>query len=364
MTPPPRRNTAIDVVRGLVIVLMALDHVRGFFQPVGLGPTDLESTSPGFFFMRWITHLCAPLFVVLMGAGAGLRHSRRPQETARWLWTRGLWLIFLESTWVTFAWYWDPLQTYWGVLFALGGSMVLLALVHRLPPKLLLGLGLAITVLLAVLPITRDTPGVGVWLQPSQLTPFGHRIGVSYVLIPWFAVAAMGFGVARWLVQGRARAHLWVGLGMVGLAVLLRWFQLGDPSPWAVHERGPAITLLSFMNFSKYPPSLDFLLATLGLGLAMLGSIARGHTPVHSWLATLGRVPLFFYLVHLPFAHLAGNGFALLVHGGLRIPAGTPLSLPLILGAWVAVTAALTPVCVYWDRLKRRRKDLAWLAYF
>lgn len=356
------RHGPMDALRGLVIVLMALDHVRGFFTPAGANPTDLETTTVAFFFVRWVTHLCAPVFVLLMGAGAALRHRRRPDGTVRFLLSRGMWLIALELTWVSYAWSWDPGFRYLGVLWALGAGMVMLVPLARLPAWGALVFGIAGTVLLDIAAFERGQPFAGFWVQPGSVELLGMSVRASYAALPWAFVAAIGWGAARWLVTGR-RLHIGlVGAGAAALGLALRMLQVGNPRAWAAHTE-PMRTALDVLHLDKYPPSLDYLLVNLGLGLVLLAGPLAGAGPIRRWLQMLGRVPMFFYLLHLPLAHLAGNALAWAWFGAPRIPGGEPLRLWLVLLAWGGVVAALTPLCAYWGKLKQRRRDLWWLAY-
>jgi uncharacterized membrane protein len=358
----------MDALRGLVVVLMALDHVRGFFTPAGADPTNLETTTLAFFAVRWVTHLCAPVFVLLMGAGAALRHDKTLRQdgkrdgTVRFLLSRGLWLIALELTWVSFSWSWDPGFRYMGVLWALGASMVLLIGLTPLPRWVGLAVGIGGTVALALTGIQKGDPGVGFWLQPGSVEALGMTFRGSYAAIPWFLVAALGWGAGRWLVSARPWQLGLAGAGATTAGLGLRLAGFGDPRPWAAHA-DPLRTALDVLHLGKYPPSLDFLLVFLGLGLVLLAGPMRAGGPVGRWLQTLGRVPMFFYLVHLPVAHLAGNALAWALFGQARVPPSEPVRVWLVVLAWAAVVAALSPACAAWGRLKRRRRDLWWLAY-
>jgi uncharacterized membrane protein len=359
-----RRNSALDALRGLVIVLMALDHARGFIAPQGMGPENLQTTSLLFFLCRWLTHLCAPSFVLLMGVGVGLRRMHKPLQMESYLLSRGLWIVLLEILWVTFCFYWSIDRTYLGVLWALGGSMVLLAPLVRLPGRWLLLMGIALTILLDVLRLKGgDVPVVGFLFAPHGFEIASHRVHAAYALIPWLGVAMIGVGIGPWLARARSAVLGALGAGMLGLFALLRALQLGDPSSWSVHDRGTMFTAMDFLNPSKYPPSLDFLLLTLGAAMLLLSGPMRGEGRLSRWLSMFGRVPLFFYLLHLPLAHLLGNSWAWAMHGTARVPGDTPLSIPLILGAWIAVVVILWPACRAWRGLKQRRPDLKWLAY-
>lgn len=362
MSDSSARHAPMDALRGLVIVLMALDHVRGFFTPAGADPTDLDHTTLGFFAIRWVTHLCAPVFVLLMGAGAALRHAARPEGTTRFLLSRGLWLIVLELTWISFAWSWDPGFRYLGVLWALGASMVLLVPLARLPTWGALVFGIAGTVLLDIAGIERGRPAAGFWVQPGSVEVLGMSVRASYAALPWAFVAAVGWGASGWLVSARRRHIGLVGLGAAVVGLGLRVLGMGNPRPWT-DSPDLVRTALDVLHLDKYPPSLDYLLVFVGLGLGLLAAPLPGDGPVRRWLQMLGRVPMFFYLLHLPLAHAAGNALAWAWFGQARIPPSEPVRLWLVLLAWAAVVAALTPLCAAWGRLKRRRRDLWWLAY-
>ena len=357
-----RRYTALDWMRGLVIILMALDHVRGFIAPSGSNPTDFESTTLAFFSVRWVTHLCAPVFVFLMGVSAALRLAAKPDDTRQFLFRRGLWLIFLEMSWISFCWSWNWTATYLGVLWALGGSMILLTLVVRSSGRAAVWLGLGLLVFLEIVTVQ---PGHGffqLWFQPGAMTVLGHRIGGAYALLPWFAVAAVGFGLGRAVADAGPLTLLKAGLGMLCTFTVLRAVTWTDPDPWETQD-SLMMTVADFINPSKYPPSVGFVLLTLGVGALLLAGPARGEGWFSRGLQVYGRVPMFVYLVHLPLAHLLGNAYARAVHGQMRVPAGEPVSIPLIIGAWLVLVLILYPLSAWWDGIKRRHRDKPWLSY-
>jgi len=362
------RIASLDRLRGLALVLMALDHCRDFVAPSGLNPEDLDTTSLGLFTLRWVTHFCAPVFIFLAGVGAALADPRGggPRATIHWLLSRGIWLMFLEISWMNFMWFFKYEQVHLGVLWAIGGSMVLLALALflRAGRRTLAVIGLGGTLCLALWPVSKGDI-LGPLFQPMwfEHSPFGGLTVMSvYVVGPWFFVMAVGWAAGPWLRLFPRRA---AGLG---LALLFAFFALrglnglGDPSAWQVHERGLAITVVDFLNPQKYPPSLDFLLMTLGpalLLLPLLGAI-RGRASVV--LETLGRVPLFFYLLHVPLYHLAGMAQAQLRYGVSRVPPEASLSFAWLFGVWLAGLILLWPLCVRWRRVKATRTDL-WVRY-
>ena len=358
------RHSGLDVLRGLVIVLMTLDHARGFIAPAGMSPENLDTTTLPFFMSRWVTHLCAPTFVFLMGVGVGLRRQRKPHDMSGYLLSRGLWIVFLEVTWITFAFYWSLSRTFLGVLWALGGSMVLLAAMTRLSGRVLLWAGLLMTLTLDLLGLKgTDISAIGFLFAPHSFQIAGHWVHAAYALVPWLAVAMIGVGVGPALSQAKPRQIAKAGACTLGIFVVLRSLQLGDPRAWSSHPRGTMFTTMDFINPSKYPPSMAFLALTLGAAMLILAGMMGRRGALSNWLAMLGRVPLFFYLLHLPLCHGLGNLWAWSMHGVGRVPAQTPLSMPVILGAWGLAILILWPACAAWRRLKDQRPDLRWLAY-
>ncbi len=357
---------AIDLLRGGVIALMALDHTRDFFQPLGAAPENLDTTTAGFFVMRWVSHFCAPSFVFLAGVAVALYSARRPRtEAVRFLVTRGLWLMVLEGTWVSFSWYFDFDFTHLGVLWAIGGAMVLLGAVSWMPRRAVGVLGLGLTLLLHVFPVSADLPVIGLLCQPKTIELFGHTFHVSYSIVAWFGVMACGFGFADWLAEPAKRRHLlWIGAVLVVAFAGLRALNgFGDPTAWAIQERGDWATFAAFISPSKYPPSLMFQLLTLGLALPLIPLLARWRGRSSEALLVFGQVPMFFYLLHLPAIHAAGVVHARLRYGENHIPRDEPLSLLLIYAAWIALLAALWPLCWAWRRLKRSKREWWWLSY-
>ncbi len=353
---------SIDVLRGLVIALMALDHVRGFIAPAGANPTDWQSTTFAFFLVRWATHLCAPTFVFLMGVGAALRYQTKPDDTRSFLLKRGLWLIALEVTWVSFCWSWDVTKTNLGVLWSIGGSMILLVPLVNLSTRTLAAVGALTIVGLEILNIQPPPGPLRILFQPTSMAVFGHSVGGAYVLLPWFGVAVLGWALAPWLVVATRKQLIQVGGSMLAVFIGYRSVQATDPDDWVRHARWD-MTLADFLNPSKYPPSICFLLLTLGVATLLLAGPARKEGRVLDMLRTFGRVPMFFYLVHLPLAHILGNGYAWAMYGSSRVPNTELVSIPVILVCWLVALLLLWPICVRWDALKRARRDLGWLRY-
>lgn len=313
-----RRIVAIDLVRGLVMILMALDHTRDYLHQADFDPLDLARTTPALFFTRWITHFCAPLFIFLSGVSAYLSLQRTGDHRgqARLLWQRGLLLIVLELTWVhaagwTFSLDWH--RTFVGVLWAIGWSMIVLAPLIRLQPAMLLGAGALMIATHNLLDsIAPESLGSLGWLWRIlhagggfEIAP-GFRLIALYPLIPWIGLLMAGFGCGPLFLRDAPERRAWLirwGWGLTLAFVWLRASNLyGDAAAWNAQD-GDLATLMAFLRCTKYPPSLLYLLMTLGPGLLLLTALDR---PLPRWLlpvSVFGQVPLFFYLLHLPLIH-------------------------------------------------------------
>jgi uncharacterized membrane protein len=386
---PRRRLEQVDVVRGLVIILMALDHSRDYFGDLAADPTNLATTTAPLFFTRWITHFCAPAFFLLTGTGAYLSLSRMTRtELSRFLLTRGIWLIVLELTVMRFAMQFnlDYQVTIVNVLWALGWAMIVLAGLIWLPLWLIAAFGAAMVAghnlldgvsaasfgALAPLWTILHAPGFLVHTQRFSLF-------ISYVLIPWVGVTALGFVLGRLLTAeaGRRRTRLLrLGLGLLFAFLALRFANLyGDPSPWSV-QSSPLWTLMSFLDTTKYPPSLLFLLMTLGPVLLLLRQFDSAVPGIIRPALVIGRVPLFFFVLHFFLIHLLATLAGFLRYGRVgemfRSPdvAHFPFSAPpdwgagltVVYAVWIGVLLILYPLCRWYDGIKRR-SDAWWLGY-
>ena len=378
------RLLGIDRMRGLVIVLMALDHVRDFFNVDALyfDPTDLTRTYPALFLTRFVTHYCAPTFVLLAGVSAFL-HGRKLNDRgalARFLLTRGVWLILLDAIVVSPVWALELGRFHLATLWAIGCSMIALAGLVFLPPRAVLLIGVLILVshnLLDPLHAAQFGAWAPLWsmLHEPGALPFGLPGGVSYPVLPWTGIMALGYGLGPVFLEP-ARTRAWqltlLGLASIALFLLLRGPNFyGDPHPWS-QQRDSMMTALSVLNVSKYPPSLLYALVTLGPALLLLPAMERFGGFAGEVLATFGRVPLFIYLLHLYAAHAAavalflteGFDYNQLRSFGAQAapPAGLGLSLPATYAAWILIMAALYPACRWFANVKRRRHDW-WLSY-
>ncbi|HXX31786.1 MAG TPA: heparan-alpha-glucosaminide N-acetyltransferase domain-containing protein [Myxococcaceae bacterium] len=363
------RLQSVDLLRGAVMVVMALDHVRDFVSVTGFNPTDLSRVTPALFLTRWVTHFCAPTFVFLAGCGAylGRTGGKSRPELSRFLVSRGLWLVFLELTVVRFTWSFDFSDNWVGVIWVIGWSMVALAALIWLPTWVVGAFGV---MMIAGHDAFDGVHGGALWTvlhdqRPAHLLLWD--IFVAYPLIPWVGVMAAGYAlgpVLRMAPERRRRALVALGLASIALFVGLRALNVyGDPSPWA-HQRNGFYTLLSFINVSKYPPSLLFLLVTLGPALLALAALDRVRAGAANPLLVFGRVPFFYYLAHLFLIHLVAVAILLPEHGLKAFtvspdvhPPGSGLSLPWVYAVWVAVVAALYWPCRWYAGVKARTKN-------
>jgi uncharacterized membrane protein len=398
------RIESIDILRGIVMVVMALDHTRDFFSHLRFEPEDLTRTWAALFFTRWITHFCAPLFFFLAGTGAffyGLR--RTPAELSRFLWTRGLWLIVLEFTVVGTAWTFQFPFGFFGVIWALGASMVIMAAAVRMPVRWLGAISVLVILTHNLLDGIRPQRfGSMAWLwtilhvRGFVFLPFHIPEFILFQIIPWVAVMGAGYAFGSvYLLEPHRRRKLITRLGLVlTLAfTLLRATNLYGNPP--VGQGGvsqgdghiqPTIekTVILFLDVEKYPPSLQFLLMTLGPSLLLLAWLDKKTTakrtsqqPANSKLLSaldvFGRVPLFYYILHLYLIHglavvvalLCHQPTAWLLHGGFflnRIPDGYGHNLPFIYLMWITVVVILYFPCRWFMGVKQRRKDW-WLSY-
>src|ERR1700728_487383 len=381
------RIESIDVVRGVIMILMALDHTRDFFGNSGLNPTDPPPTTIPLFFTRWITHFCAPVFFLLTGTGAYLSLRKKSnRELSRFLFTRGLWLIFLEVVVVRCLgcqFNFEYHLTILNVLWALGWAMITLSVLVYLPASVVASFGVVMIATHNLFdPVDSSNP---IWTILHSAPGFilnepGRIIFVAYALIPWVGVTAVGYGLGqiyRWPAERRTSLLLPLGSGLTAAFIILRAINIyGDPLPWT-RQRSAVFPVLSFLNTNKYPPSLLYLLMTLGPALIFLWAVDSG-TP--RWLRpalTVGKVPMFYYLLHIPLIHLLAVAMCYTRYGhvhwmfespGLRQfpitpPPGWGYPLPIVYLFWALVVFTLYPLCRWFAGLKRRRND-AWLSYF
>lgn len=380
------RLESVDIVRGVIMILMALDHTRDFFGTSGINPTDPATTTIPLFFTRWITHFCAPTFFLLTGTGAFLAKRRRStSELSRFLFTRGLWLIFLELT-VTRCLGWQFNFDYHVlilvVLWALGWAMIVLSALVYLPPWAVTTFGVVMIATHNLFDSVQSNNPLWTILHSLNFlvnTP-QHVIFVSYVLIPWVGVTAVGYGLGQiynWPSDRRRPFLLRLGLAMTAAFVVLRAINVyGDPLRWST-QKSAVFTVLSFLNTNKYPPSLLYLLMTLGPVMIFLCAV-DARTP--RWLCPaliFGKVPMFYYLLHIPLIHLIAIAVCYARYGHIywmfespdlgnfpiTPPPGWGYSLPVVYLVWTVVVVTLYPLCRWYAGVRQRRTD-AWLSYF
>ena len=380
------RLDSIDILRGLVMIVMALDHTRDFFANGGFNPRDVAD--PALFLTRWVTHFCAPTFIFLAGISAYLygaqgrnNQARSTADVSRFLLTRGIWLVLIEFTVVRLGWSFNLHFNYFvaQVIFAIGVSMVALAAFVHLPRRVIGAIGLAMIAGHNALDgIRAEQLGAAapLWNLLHQPGIFdiahGVKFYVLYPLIPWIGVMATGYAVGPVFMQERAARVQ--QLFMLGAAVTLGFVVLrainlyGDPAPWAIQDT-PLATVLSFINCEKYPPSLLYLGMTLGPALMLLAAFERARGPVAGWIATYGRVPFFYYVAHIFLLHALAVLFAWITIGEVGWLFGplaghkpTAYGFPLagIYAVWIAVVLALYPLCRWFAGLKRRRTEWWW----
>jgi uncharacterized membrane protein len=386
------RIASIDILRGAVMVLMAIDHVRVYSGLPAGGPT------PGIFFTRWITHFCAPAFIFLAGTSTFF-YARRHSDTSQFLVTRGLWLIFLELTVLRFAWTFNfDFANYEmaGVLWVIGCCMILMAALVKLPLPVTAAIGVIIIAVHNLMDSrffqiannlnSRKFSGlwkilyVGFYAGPVQFGPNGPNLFVLYSVIPWIGVMAAGYASGRVLTLDPARRNricLFIGLGAIALFLILRGFNLyGDPRPWrSPTPEHPMPAFLSFLNCNKYPASLNYLLMTLGPIIALIPVLENARGTVARGITVFGRVPFFYYVLHILLIHAlalvvskiregAVNPWLFTNHpmGNPEPPDGYTWSLPLLYLVWAITIALLYPACRWFAEVKAKRTDW-WLKY-
>ena len=389
------RIQSLDILRGLVMIVMALDHVRDFFHTGAqhFDPSDMSQTTPIVFFTRWITHFCAPTFMFLAGSSAYLqsRRGKSKSEVVSFLVSRGLWLVLLEFTLVLcLGWKMNFVydQLFLAVIWALGVSMIVLAGLIFLLWRALLALSLAVIFLHNLFDgVTPARFGSFGWLWKILHVDAAIQISdhltifTKYPLIPWIFVMAAGYCFGRVMdlaSEQRRRLLLRLGAALTAGFVVLRWSNLyGDMSQWS-GQAGIAMTIASFLNVSKYPPSLLYLLMTLGPGIFNLGLLERVKVKDSNPLIVFGRVPLFYYLLHIPLIHGLAVLLAWFRYGSVDFMLKNPpalggptqgfppdygYSLAVTYLVWIGVILVLYPACKWFAALKQRNRSVV-LSYF
>ncbi|MBI2731007.1 MAG: DUF1624 domain-containing protein [Sphingobacteriales bacterium] len=393
------RFQSIDVLRGLVMVIMALDHVRDFLYKADLSkaadaaldPTNMQTTFPALFFTRWITHFCAPIFVFLAGTSIYLMCQRKTKaEISSFLFKRGLWLIFVELIIISFSWTFNPFFNLFvmQVIWAIGISMLLLGVLIHLPVKAIFIIGLVIVAGHNIM----DIPTVSAGLKGSFLSDLiyfsnfsvhplwgDHFVIIVYAFLPWTGVMLLGYCFGMFFKKEvdplyRRKMLIRIGTGLVLLFIVLRIINVyGDPLPWSSQPRGPVYSFLSFLNLNKYPPSLMYLCMTLGPGILFLAFIEKVQNKFTAIFNIYGRVPMFYYILHFYFIHLIvvvvfyaqGFGTKDIVPEGIPFffkPNGLGFGLWGVYAVWAALVIGLYPLCKKYNQYKSTHSKW-WLSY-
>jgi uncharacterized membrane protein len=394
-SPPTGRIQSVDALRGAIMMLMAIDHIRDYVARSAQQflPTDLTRTTPAIFVTRWITHFCAPVFMLTAGLGAYFwmtRGHHSKTELSRLLISRGIWLIVLEVTILRLIFFSQMSFTtnpvILVILWAIGISMIALAGLIYLPMRVTAAVSIAIIAMHNLLDhVSAQRFGRAAWIwdilhQQNVFTFHGINFVTAYPVLPWIAVMAGGYclgTVFEWDAPRRRTFLVRMGLVLAAAFVVVRAVNVyGDPLRWG-QQAAPVFTVLSFLNVTKYPPSLDFLLMTLGPAMVVMAWLENFHFHFTNPLIVFGRVPFFYYGAHLLLAHLIAIGmnfvrydakpFLLIAPpsmGGASklFPVGYGFPLWTVYAVWVVVLVLLYPACVWFARLKQRRHDW-WLAY-
>lgn len=368
--PAIRRISSIDILRGIIIIIMGLDHVRDFVAPADFNPLDVSVTTPGWFFTRLVTHYCAPTFVFLAGVSAFI-YGRKVSKPvlSRFLWTRGIWMIFIEFTFVHFGWTFDFDFFFVQVIWVIGWSMIILSLLI-FTPKWFMVTFTSIMILGHNLldPIQIQE----YWWQCLHEPRWSPPVIVAYPLIPWPAVMSFGYLIGGFYIYEnpvRKNKLLFTGFTLVALFIILRIINIyGDEQPWSVQARGTLYTLLDMLDTTKYPPSLQYLCMTLGPSIIMLTVLERLKGKTADFFQTFGRVPFFYYVLHLYAIH----SLTIVYHGiryhewrtwsfGGAPEAYTPNLVTTYL-AWIVLTVLMYFLCRWFGDVKKRY-SYWWLKY-
>jgi uncharacterized membrane protein len=386
------RILSIDLLRGLVMIIMALDHIRDYFHADAFvfDPVDLNKTNVPLFFTRWITNFCAPVFMMLAGTSAFIAGQRRTRkQLSVFLFTRGLWLVFLELVVVNFAWFFNIHFSFGilAVIWALGISMMALAALIHLPRPAILVTGIVLVAghnLLDNVHVPGNSAEAIFWAILHERKGFslnGWQFMTVYPLLPWIGLMALGYCLGYLYRRDadpvkRKRLLLQMGAGFLLLFFLLRITNVyGDLIPWS-RQSSPVFSFLSFINVTKYPPSLDYVLLMIGPALLFLALTEKPLNRMTSIISVYGRVPFFYYMIHIFLIHLAAlfaatlsgypwtamTGFTTWVDFDPRLK-GYGFSLGVVYLVWISVIAILYPLCRRYDRYKLEHKDKWWLSY-
>jgi len=390
-----QRIQSIDILRGIVMVIMALDHVRDYFHIYAWtdDPLNLETTTPALYFTRYITHFCAPTFVFLSGVSIYLQSLRKTKpELSAFLIKRGLWLIFVELVIVSFAWSFNPAFERFplAVIWSIGVSMFLLGFLIRLPYNVILGLGLLIVFGHNLLDFPEAAPGFsgGFWLDllhSSKWTSYqiigNSKLIIAYPFLPWLGLMMLGYCAGKLFspqfdISRRKKLLTQMGIGLLVLFFILRGINVyGDPVVWST-QRNELYTFFSFMNIHKYPPSLLYMCVTIGCALLLLPYLEKLENRFTKIMVVFGRTAFFYYILHLYLIHVLAM-ISFYIHGHTLsqiaetdsvfkwkfVVPGEGFSLIGVYAVWIFVIVCLYPVCKWYDQYKTNHKEKWWLSY-
>ena len=390
-----KRVDSIDVLRGIVMVIMAIDHVRDFIHQGAYldDPLNISTTTPVLFFTRWITHLCAPTFVFLSGLSIYLQSKRKTKsELSSFLFKRGLWLIFVEFGLITLAMTFNPFYNLviMQVIWAIGISMIILGFLSRLPYKFLLAIGLFIVLGHNALDFLEAEPGfkAGFWWDLFHHGSFaiypiakGHVIAIMYPFVPWTGLMILGycFGIfftPKFTSEQRQKILLKFGLSLIAFFIVLRGINIyGDPNPWTPQNTG-FHTFLSFIKVHKYPPSLAYMSVMIGITILALSFLETIQNKITQTFRVFGRTAFFYYILHFYLVHTIcmilyfSRGLSLVeaINGLQTFPflfsiKGEGYSLGFVYLIWIFVISSLYPLCKWYDSYKTAHKEKWWLSY-
>lgn len=388
------RIESIDILRGIVMVIMALDHVRDYFHITANtdDPLNLATTTPLLFFTRWITHFCAPIFVFLSGTSIYLQSLRKTKkELSLFLIKRGIWLIFVEIIIISFAWSFDPYYNlhFLQVIWAIGISMVILGLAIHLPFNIILAMGLVIIFCHNLLDIPESAPGFksGFWWDLFHHGSFvtypyaqNHSFLLVYPFVPWTGLMMLGYCIGifftpKFSVRHRRKILTSIGFAMILFFVVLRFINnYGDPVAWS-SQKNSLFTFFSFVNVHKYPPSLLFMCLTIGTALLLLPLLEKIQNGFTNAIRIFGRVAFFYYVIHIYLIHLL-SAFCFFARGHsfqeeaggehflvYFVASGEGYGLAVVYAVWIAVVIALYPLCKWYDTYKTNHPEKSWLSY-
>ena len=386
------RIHSIDILRGLVMVIMALDHVRDYFHlgAIVSDPLDLETTTPILFMTRFVTHFCAPVFIFLTGTSASLYGQNKTKKVlSKFLWTRGLWLILVEIVIMNFLWWFNPAYSFINlqVIWAIGLSMIFLSLLIYLPIRILMLLSLVVVFghnLLDGITMEGTSLSAILWyiFHQAKFLPVSESrvVAFYYPVLPWIAVMSLGYCFGRMYHKGfdqlkRKKNLLILGVSTIALFLIIRAVNVyGDMTTWS-QQKNILFTFFSFINVSKYPPSLLYILITIGPTFIVLYFLEDVKSRVTDFLLVFGRVPFFYYLMHVLFIHsaalltlvLLGDDWTLMIFDYASFTtnklANYGYSLGIVYLVWILIVALLYPLCNVYMRYKLNHPEKWWLSY-